>query len=74
MQLTISGCLGSCDLANVALVITPDGNQWFGNLAGDAVYDLLIVWAQECHRNGRLVSPPEALDALRFEPFGPRTA
>jgi cobaltochelatase CobN len=71
VQLTISGCLGPCDLANAALVITPDGNQWLGKLAGDAVYEALIAWAQECHREGRLVSLPAALDALRFERFGP---
>ena len=72
VQLTISGCLGPCDLANVALVITPDGNQWLGGLAGDAVYELLIAWARECHRQGRVVPLPAALDALRFERFGPQ--
>lgn len=72
VQLTISGCLGPCDLANVALVITPDGNQWFGGLAGDAVYEALIAWAQECHREGRVVPLPAEFDARRFERFGPR--
>lgn len=72
VQLTISGCLGPCDLANVALVITPDENQWFGRLAGNDVYESLIAWAQECHREGRLVPLPEAFDALRFERFGPQ--
>ena len=72
VQLTISGCLGPCDLANVALVITPDGNEWLGGLAGDAAYESLIAWARECHREGQLVSLPAALAALRFERFGPR--
>ena len=72
VQLTISGCLGPCDLANVALVITPNGNEWLGGLAGDAVYDALIAWAQECHRAGRLVPLPAALAALRFDRFSPR--
>jgi cobaltochelatase CobN len=73
VQLTISGCLGPCDLANVALVITPDGNQWFGRLAGNDVYEALIAWAQECHREARVVPLPAALDALRFERFGPQS-
>ena len=70
VQLTISGCLGPCDRANVALVMTPDGNRWLGGLAGDAAYEALIAWAQECHREGRLVPLPAGFDALRFERFG----
>lgn len=72
VQLTISGCLGPCDRANVALVITPDGNQWLGSLAGDAVYEALIAWARECHRQERLVPLPGVFDARRFERFGAR--
>ena len=71
VQLTISGCLGPCDLANVALVITPNGNAWLGGLAGDAVYDALINWARECHREERLVPLPDGFEARRFERFGP---
>jgi cobaltochelatase CobN len=71
VQLTISGCLGPCDLANVALVIAADGNRWLGGLAGGAVYDELIEWARECHRQGRAVPLPAGMDALRFERFGP---
>lgn len=70
VQLTISGCLGPCDLANVALVITPNGNQWLGGLAGEAVYESLIAWAQECHREGRVVPLPDGFEARRFERFG----
>ena len=69
VQLTISGCLGPCDLANVALVITPDGNQWFGGLTGDAVYESLVAWARECQRTGRLVPLPESLGPYRFDRF-----
>jgi cobaltochelatase CobN len=72
VQLTISGCLGPCDVANVALVITPDANRWLGGLAGDAVYEALIGWARECHRAGRPVPLPAEFDALRFDRFGPR--
>ena len=72
VQLTISGCLGPCDLANVALVITPSGNEWLGGLAGDAVYEALISWARECHREGRLVPLPDGFEARRFERFEPR--
>ena len=70
VQLTISGCLGPCDLANVALVITPDGNQWLGGMAGDAMYEALVDWARECHRQGRLLPLPIGLEGQQFERFG----
>jgi cobaltochelatase CobN len=69
VQLTISGCLGPCDLANVALVITPGGNAWVGGMAGDAIYDALIDWARGCHRENRLLPLPVGIDAHRFERF-----
>ena len=30
IQLTISGCLGPCDLPNVVAVLTAAGQQWIG--------------------------------------------
>lgn len=69
IQLTISGCLGPCDLANVALVITPDGNDWLGGMAGDGVYDALTDWARACHAAGHLLPLPEGLESRRFERF-----
>ncbi len=49
VQLTISGCLGPCDRANVALVITPDGNRRLAYVdpARNAVVviDGTTVWA-----------------------------
>ena len=32
VQLTISGCLGPCDLANVILVMTAGSMYWFGGI------------------------------------------
>ncbi len=45
VQLTISGCLGPCDLPNVAVLVTAEGTRWYGRLDGDAHYDALIAWA-----------------------------
>ncbi|MBM4023571.1 MAG: (2Fe-2S) ferredoxin domain-containing protein, partial [Planctomycetes bacterium] len=70
VQLTISGCLGPCDLANVALIISPDGNEWIGGMAGDAVYESLVEWARECHREGRLLLLPTEYNDRQFERFG----
>ena len=69
VQLTISGCLGPCDLPNVAVVVTGEGSQWYGRLDGDAHYDALIAWARACVAEGAPLPPPEALAAHRFERF-----
>jgi cobaltochelatase CobN len=69
VQLTISGCLGPCDLANVALVITPAGNQWLGGMAGDAIYRAIVEWARECHHEHRLLPLPSVLRDQEFARF-----
>lgn len=69
VQLTISGCLGPCDLPNVVLLLTPEGTAWYGNLAGDAHYDALIDWARACKAEGRTLEPPRAWEGHRFERF-----
>lgn len=71
VQLTISGCLGPCDLANVALVITADGNRWLGGMAGDGVYEALIDWARACAAAGEVLPLPAETDGLRFARFQP---
>jgi (2Fe-2S) ferredoxin len=69
VQLTISGCLGPCDLANVALVVLPSGNVWLGGMAGEEVYEVLIAWARACDEEGRVLPLPEELESLQFERF-----
>jgi (2Fe-2S) ferredoxin len=69
IQLTISGCLGPCDVANVVQVITPDGIEWYGKIDQDRLYDALIEWARACHRERKLLPRPSALEAYRFEGF-----
>ena len=67
VQLTVSGCLGPCDLTNVTVLLTPDGSTWLGGLEGEAVYEALIDWARASHAAGELQPLPESLDAHRFE-------
>lgn len=74
VQLTISGCLGPCDLANVTLLIAPGRTVWLGGLQGEAVYGALIEWARACHAAGRLLRLPAALEAHEFERFLPAPA
>jgi hypothetical protein len=68
VQLTISGCVGPCDVANVAVVVGPAGTSWFGGLEVSH-YDILIKWAQECHAAGALLPVPPGLREHRFEWF-----
>jgi (2Fe-2S) ferredoxin len=44
VQLTISGCLGPCDVPNVALIVVGQETFWLGNLKGSD-YQELIDWA-----------------------------
>jgi hypothetical protein len=69
VQLTVSGCLGPCDVPNVVLVITPEGTEWLGRIVGDPAYDQLIQWARNCHAAGALVPFPESLGANRLMRF-----
>jgi predicted metal-binding protein len=69
VQLTISGCLGPCDLPNVAVVVTPQGTEWYGRLDGDAHYDALIEWARACVAESSALPLPESLAPHRFERF-----
>lgn len=74
VQLTISGCLGPCELPNVAVLMTPEGSTWLGNLAGEAHYAALIGWARDSASAGSPIPLPEVLTAHRFERFNSHPA
>ena len=76
IQLTISGCLGPCDLANVACILKADGTAiWLGGLLAESVYDQLIEWAEQCRAANRLLPMPASLEIHRFSRFeGPGTS
>ena len=70
IQLTISGCLGPCDVANVVYLLASDGTgQWLGGLSEDWQYETLIEWAVECRQAGSLLPIPATLDCHRFSRF-----
>jgi cobaltochelatase CobN len=69
IQLTISGCLGPCDVPNVVQIITSDGIKWFGRLEEDAHYDALIDWARACRTACAIVPGPTLLSAYKFEGY-----
>jgi hypothetical protein len=70
VQLTISGCLGPCDVPNVAAILTGEGAHWYGLLNGDADYDALIEWARARTTTGEPLPPPAALEGRKLVRFG----
>jgi hypothetical protein len=74
VQLTISGCLGPCDLANVAVIVTAETTTWLGLIEGDGDYDALIDWARNIRRGEGSTEIPERLATRRFDRFASATA
>jgi hypothetical protein len=69
IQLTISGCLGPCDLPNVVAVLTATGQQWIGQLDQREHYEALVQWGRACGAARRLAPPPPVLRQRFFERF-----
>jgi len=68
VQLTISGCLGPCDVPNVALIVVGQETFWLGNLKGSD-YQALIDWAVLCKQLSRVADLPESLRVHAIAPF-----
>jgi (2Fe-2S) ferredoxin len=54
VQLTISGCLGPCDLPNVVTISNESGTQWFGEITEFEQYRDLVDWATRSRDAGEL--------------------
>ncbi|HEY5314358.1 MAG TPA: hypothetical protein VIK18_17625, partial [Pirellulales bacterium] len=68
-QLTISGCLGPCDVANVVAILSRDGCTWLGELSREEHYAGLLAWAGIAAEIGALPPLPAALEKYRFSRF-----
>jgi len=71
VQLTISGCLGPCDLPNVVRIDYPDDRIWLGRIEHFDQYREIVEWAALSKAGGRLLPLPEDLLSHTFEPFVP---
>ncbi len=69
VHLTVSGCLGPCDVANVVLVAEGAGLTWLGALAGREAYEELLAWASRVAEAGALAPLPRALERHVFERY-----
>ena len=71
IQLTISGCLGPCDLSNVVTISDASGSVWLGNIGHMHQYQALLDWASRSKVAGIFLPLPEELATSRFDPFRP---
>ena len=67
VQLTVSGCLGPCDMHNVALLMSASGQIWLGNLRKKAHFNALVEWAREVIQKGSEARLPQILEPHQFE-------
>jgi hypothetical protein len=66
MGLTITRCMGLCDVSNNGLIVTKNQTVWLGELKS-LHYEALFQWVVECKDKGRLLRLPEVFDMHRFE-------
>jgi len=69
VQLSISGCLGPCDMANVVKISTVGGNTWIAAVNGQPDFDQLTAWAVEVNRDECLHPLPDTFRDRGFDPF-----
>lgn len=61
VQLTISGCLGPCDVPNVVTVVTQEKTVWLGNINRQDQYQSLLDWASRSKDSGHAAEIPREL-------------
>ncbi len=61
IQLTISGCLGPCDVPNVVAIVAQQKTVWLGNITRQDQYQSLLDWASRSKDLGRAAEIPKEL-------------
>lgn len=69
VHLTISGCLGPCDVPNVVVITHAAGNQWLAQLSSQRHYALLADWAEQSKIADELLPLPRELQELSLMPY-----
>ena len=69
VQLSISGCLGPCDVPNVVTISNETGTLWLGQISEFQQYQALIDWASRCKDAGELVLLPKEFRRHTLYPF-----
>ena len=69
VHLSISGCLGPCDVPNVVMITHSEGTQWLACLNSRRHYAMLADWAEQSKEADELLPLPEDLRALALMPY-----
>lgn len=69
LHLSISGCLGPCDVKNVVMILTPRETIWLGGLCEQDDYEALLQWATQSVEAERLFPLPVRLQPHQFNPL-----
>jgi hypothetical protein len=70
IQLSISGCLGPCDVPNVVTISNESGTLWLGEITRFSQYRELLEWAIASRDAGELLPLPDLFREHRLHPFG----
>jgi cobaltochelatase CobN len=68
-QLSISGCIGPCDVPNVVEVSSETGSQWLGNITHFNQYRTLLEWAVRSTDAGLLLELPREFKDHLLRPW-----
>lgn len=68
-QLTVSGCVGPCDVPNVVVLNSEFGSQWLGNIRDFNQYRSLVEWAGRSVEAGHLLELPREFKECLIEPW-----
>jgi hypothetical protein len=69
IQLSISGCLGPCDVPNVVTISNESGTQWLGGITEFCQYRTLLEWAIASRDAGEMLPLPDQFHQHRLHPF-----
>jgi nitrile hydratase accessory protein len=69
-HLTVSGCLGPCALANVALIQFHGELVWLHSINSPEDVTAIYEYAEQMLLAGKYLDPPVALAARRFQRYG----
>jgi hypothetical protein len=69
IQLSISGCLGPCDIPNVVTISNESGTRWLGGITEFNQYYALLDWAVSSRAAGELLPLPKEFRDHTLHPF-----
>lgn len=68
-HLTISGCLGPCTMANVAMVQFHGETVWLHSISDVSDVDLIYDWAEDMLKEDKYLPPPPRLADRHFQRY-----